>query len=222
MYNENVVFFNSINIGVYEMTTLNFNLLDFLLINEKSKKQEIVKKVTVSEFLKFVKANPNQKFELVNGKIIPMANVKPNHGKITANFSRILGNHLFSNNSPCFAFQDIACKIDEYNAPHPDIVVVCNETVDDIDFLAYPTVVGEVYSSNRNDDKDKLVRYKNCSSIQEILMIEQKKIEVIVYKRNGDNWVSSTYRENDTIFLNSIDFSFSTSELYRRVVFKKK
>lgn len=202
------------------MTTLTFNPFDFLILNKGSEKEEIVKKVTIEDFLMFIEERQEKKFELVDGKIIAMANVKPNHGKISSNLNRLLGNYLFSSNSPCFAFQDIKCKIDNYNCPHPDIVVVCNDTVDNPKLLAYPTIVGEIFSSNRKDDEEKLVRYKNCLSIKEILMIEQDKIEITVYTKDDLGvWSDVKYYTGDTILLDSIGCSFDVNDAYHRVVF---
>lgn len=41
----------------------------------------------------------------------------------------------------------------------PDILVVCNDSVHG-ELLAYPTVVGEIFSSNRSNDMKKLACYK--------------------------------------------------------------
>lgn len=203
------------------MTTL--HLPSFHLSFFKNQEDDLIyQKTNVANFLEFVKANPDENFELVNGKIIPMSNASPKHGKIITNFSRIIPNYLVDNNSPCFYFSDMACKIDEFTCPQPDILVVCNASVDS-NLLKYPTLVGEVHSpSNRQNDFDKLARYKECSSIQEILMIEQDTIKITVYQRNGLNWSEITYSKGDMLNLNSINLAISIDEIYRQVNVQEK
>lgn len=151
--------------------------------------------------------------------IIPMSNASPRHGKIISNFAVIIAKYLMDNGSPCFYFSDMQCKIDEFNCPHPDILVVCNDSVDS-DLLKYPTLVGEVHSpSNRENDLKKLERYKACTSIQEILMIEQDKIEIKLYTRQGQDWLEKIYHQDDILPLDSIHLNIQVMDLYARVKF---
>lgn len=164
----------------------------------------ITQKCNSQDFLKFLEHNPDERFELIDGMIIPMSNASPRHGKIISNFARIIAKYLVDNGSPCFYFSHMQCKIDEFNCPHPDILVVCNDSVDS-DLLKYPTLVGEVHSpSHRENDLKKLEHYKACASIQEILMIEQDKIEIKLYTRQGQDWLEKIYNQDDILPLDSI------------------
>lgn len=205
------------------MTTLNITFPAVGFFSFKNREgAKINQKTNVGDFMQFLTKNPTTKFELIDGTIIPMANASPRHGKIITNLGGILFNHLSQNKSPCFYFSDMQCKIDEFNCPHPDILVVCNNSVDS-DLLEYPTVIGEVHSpSNRENDFHKLVRYKNCQSIQDILMIEQDKVEVTHYARKGENWVDYIYKDEGIIFLKSIDLEVNLKDLYQTVKFNKK
>lgn len=121
-----------------------------------------------------------------------------------------------------FVFLDIACKIDEYNCPQPDILVVCNDSIHK-DLLEYPTVVGEIFSSNRENDLKKLVRYKNCPSISEILLIEQTKAQIIVYRRGKfGRWSDQVYQNGDEIELESVNLTLQVDDIYQKVVFDKQ
>lgn len=97
--------------------------------------------------------------------------------------------------------------------------MVCNDSVDS-DLLKYPTLVGEVHSpSNRENDLKKLERYKACTSIQEILMIEQDKIEIKLYTRQGQYWLEKIYDQDDILPLDSIHLNIQVMDLYARVKF---
>lgn len=203
------------------MTTLSLPACGLFFFKNQSD-NTIRQKITIESFLEFSKANPDEKYELIDGQIIPMSNASPNHGKIITHFSRIIPNHLRENKSSCFYFSDMACKIDAFTCPHPDIVVVCNDSVDR-DLLENPTLVGEVHSpSTRKHDFEKLMRYKKCASIQEILMIEQDKMQVTLYQRYDVEWIEKIHSEHDIIHLNSIQLHIAVAELYERVTFNKK
>ncbi|WLF83844.1 Uma2 family endonuclease [Moraxella sp. ZY210820] len=200
------------------MTTLILPTMSFLWI-KNNEQSYISQKTNTTDFLHFLESNPNERFELVDGMIIPMSNASPRHGKIMTNFSGKMIQHLTDTGSPCFYFSDMQCKIDEFNCPHPDILVVCNESVDS-DLLKYPTLVGEIHSpNNRNNDFNKLSRYKKCSSIQEIMMIEQDKIAITVYTRQGQDWLEKNYVQDDILILSSIDLEVKVNDLYARVKF---
>lgn len=201
------------------MATLTLSTNDFLVLNGIDEQEIVVKKVTVKDFVKFIQLNSDKKYELINGVIIAMSNATPTHGQIISNCGGLFVPYL--SNHPCVFYSDMQCKIDDENCPHPDLLVVCNKSVESR-LLENPTVVGEVLSSNRKNDFDKLVRYQNCNSIQEILMIEQTHIEITVYRRNANAWSSTTYKsETDLILLDSINFSFSVSDVYNKVKIRR-
>lgn len=178
-------------------------------------------KITIKEFLKMIKSVSDKKFELIDGQVIAMANTKPQHGMIMNNCSWLLQSHLRKNQSPCHFFSDIICKIDEHNCPQPDILVVCNDSVHG-ELLAYPTVVGEIFSSNRSNDMKKLARYKKCPSIFEILMIEQNKMQITLHKKSKmGQWSYETYHAGERIYLDSIEFDCLVDEIYHSVKFAK-
>ncbi|MDO4450718.1 MAG: Uma2 family endonuclease, partial [Moraxella sp.] len=141
----NTLVFTPFNVGLYQ--------------SYHQSKDAVQEKITAQDFIVMANALPDKRFELVDGQIIAMANTKPRHNLIMSNIARKIGNYLEDNNYPCHCFSDIACKIDEYNCPQPDILVVCNDSIHK-DLLEYPTVVGEIFSSNRENDVKKLVRYK--------------------------------------------------------------
>lgn len=198
--------------------TLNLSGMRFFAFEHKDDTY-IAQKTTVQDFLQFVQANPEGNYELIDGIIIPMSNASPRHGMLSQNISNIIVNHLNAVDSPCFCFTDMQCQIDRFNCPHPDFLIVCNDSIHR-HLLQNPTVVGEIHSPNNKDnDFKKLLRYQNCSSIQEIIMIEQDYIQVTVYQRVHHSWITQVYHQGDMIHLRSIDLQINIADIYQRVRF---
>ena len=204
------------------MTTFQFNASDFLFLDSALKQEIIVKKATIKDFFRFVKNNPEKNFELLNGRIIAMSSASPEHNRIINNIGYHLTHFFRSNKTPCLFYSETNCKIDEYTCVQPDIIVICNQTKTNRN-LKDPIIVGEVHSTNRKDDREKLIKYQNSQSIKEILMIEQKKVEITLYSKDANgNWNSSIYRSGDVINFTSIDFSVAIEDIYEEVTFNKK
>lgn len=85
------------------MTTLTLPSLSFFLF-KNNEQCYITQKCNSQDFLKFLEHNPDERFELIDGMIIPMSNASPRHGKIISNFARIIAKYLVDNGSPCFYF----------------------------------------------------------------------------------------------------------------------
>lgn len=205
------------------MNTLIFTPFNVGFYQSHSQSKDIAQeKITAQDFVVMANALPDKRFELIDGQIIAMANTKPRHNLIMNNLSWLFQNHFRNNEYPCHFFSDIACKIDEYNCPQPDILVVCNDSIHK-DLLEYPTLVGEIFSSNRENDIKKLVRYKNCPSIFEILMIEQTKAQITVHRRGKfGRWSDTLYKQGDEILLDSINLTLRIDDIYQKVVFDKQ
>ncbi|MBE9579893.1 Uma2 family endonuclease [Moraxella lacunata] len=139
--------------------------------------------MTTQEFLAMLQnSDKDKRTELINGQMVQIAPMKPRQAKLIVNCANLITTHLYNQKSSCFCFTKMICKIDEHNCPQPDILVVCNDSVHG-ELLAHPTVVGEIFSSNRSNDMKKLARYKKCPSIFEILMIEQNKMQITLHKK---------------------------------------
>lgn len=205
------------------MTTFPINASDFLFIDNTPEQEVLVKKATIKDFFKIVKNNPTKNFELLNGRIIAMSSASPEHNRIINNMSYHLTHFFRSNKSPCLFYSETNLEIDDYTCVQPDIMIICHKERSSSGKLIKPVIVGEVYSNNRKDDREKLVKYQNEKSIKEILMIEQKKMEITLYHKDSNgNWNSSVYRFGDTIHFSSIDFSVSVEDIYEAVEFNKK
>lgn len=190
----------------------------FLIFNQGSEQEMIVKKVKIKDFLQFSQSYIDKKFELINGIIVPMPDEMPVHGAIVGNCSGLFVNHLFSTHSPYYFFSKTHCKINEYHCPKSDLLVINNQSVDS-QLLKYPMIVGEIFSSNQQRDFNKLAYYQNCPSVQKIVLIKQDKVEITLYQRTHQNhWSINHYHSiEDRIYFDSIDFYLNVKDVYHKV-----
>lgn len=123
-------------------------------------------------------------------------------------------------------------KADEQTFYYPDVMVACDENPKSIYYREEPVLPVEVispsnqltdlYSTERIDPNEKLTVYKNIPTLQEYLIVWQDKTYLEIHHRQADNsWNAEIYDEIDSeIGLDSIDFSLTLAEIYRRVRFE--
>lgn len=179
--------------------------------------------ITFDEFFAYQQQHPNQRIELINGQIIPMAGGSARHSKIATCIVGKVDNYLENNHPHCHAYgSDFAVQTKKNQLRYPDFLVACNVSDDD-KFTASPILVGEVLSEKSTatfDKNQKLAEYKEVASIQEIVFVSQIQKRVTVYRRGGYifNWSVTEYSEGEVIF-ESINFKIAIEDIYKRINF---
>jgi len=166
------------------------------------------------------------KSEYINGEIFAMAGGTLPHHKIAGNV------HTHFNNE----FETKDCEV--YNSDlkvlvkpngaflYPDVTVLCGEPQfykDRQDIISNPILLVEVLSpSSRNYDRgEKFALYRNISTLQDYLVIDQTSVHVEHYHKLEDNrWVITIYYHMESVIdLPSIDVTLPLSKIYRKVKF---
>jgi Uma2 family endonuclease len=158
------------------------------------------------------------KHEFVNGEVFAMAGASKNHGRISANLARRLGNHL--EGSSCEPYvSDVKVKTATGSYRYPDVLVVCDDQFSDDDYVTdAPLIIVEVLSrsTRRTDEIDKFLEYINIPSLKEYVVIEQDFVKVTVYRAN-DDWRCKHYFLDDEVPLESIELELPVEDIYQRV-----
>ena len=156
------------------------------------------------------------KHEFIEGNIYAMAGASANHGTITVNLSRKMGNHL--EDSPCRIFtSDMKVNVGS-NFFYPDVLVDCDFDESESYFTDSPTIIVEVLSqsTSKKDRTIKRFAYLNLPSLQEYVLIEQDFVDIEVVRRK-DNWGSMHYFLGDKVTFESIGLTLPVAEIYHRV-----
>ncbi len=149
--------------------------------------------VTEEAYLK-AEMTSEMKHEFVDGQIYAMAGASPNHGRISSNINRVLGNHLMD--STCEPFtSDMKVKTSTKNYRYPDVLVVCDDNfIKDGYVTETPIIIVEVLSKSTRkiDERDKLLEYINIPTMKEYVIVEQYCADITVY-RKSDDWYPKHY-----------------------------
>ncbi len=175
--------------------------------------------MTVDEWRALERANPDAKYEYIDGQVYLMSGGTLAHARIGSNTVRALEDALES--KPCYAYNsDASVRISETRYTYPDASVSCDPrdqpTTEQIQ-VEVPRVVVEVLSDS-TEGKDRIRKahlYRACSSIQEYMLIATRYRAVEVQRRAGDEWTLHLFGPGDQVELTSIDVRFPLDELYR-------
>jgi Uma2 family endonuclease len=174
--------------------------------------------ISPDEYLAGERVSPI-KHEYRRGQVYAMSGAKKPHVVITANLTRLLGNHL--DEGPCLVMaSDIKLRLEAADCYYyPDVIVTCHpeDLAGTEDCIRYPKLVIEVLSkSTASFDKgEKFVDYQTCPTLEEYVLISQTKPEVLRYVLQDGVWVKGVV--SDRLYLSSINCDCSVADIYRKV-----
>jgi Uma2 family endonuclease len=179
-------------------------------------------KTSVEDYLESEKFSPVKR-EFVEGEVYAMAGASDNHNRIVRNFVASLENHL--RDSPCETFfGDIKVQVTKNVYYYPDVLVSCEENPENPYFRNQPILIIEVTSPSTKhiDRREKLLFYQQMPSVQEYVIVDQKKMNVEVHRRQPNGgWITYYFNEpRETVEFASVELSLPLTEIYRRVRFE--
>jgi Uma2 family endonuclease len=163
------------------------------------------------------------KSEYRNGEIVPMAGGTTNHNTITLNMT--LSVKLALKGQPYKVFMnDVRLWIDRDRIyTYPDVMVIRDRPIyqgEGTTIVTNPLMIAEVLSkSTRNYDLgEKFGYYRTLASLQEYILIEQSRHQVLQYVKVDKTWVLTEYETaSDVLHFQSIPCQISLSELYEEI-----
>ncbi len=164
------------------------------------------------------------KHEYCDGEIFAMAGASFDHTAIVSNVLSFL--HLALRESSCRAFgSDLRIATHGGLYTYPDVSVVCGRPLlvaGRPDTVQNPVLLVEVLSeaTRRYDRGKKLDAYKSIPSLREVLLIEQAKVDVDVWRRDDEaSWSSFTTTDRSaTLALATVPVELPLREIYREVL----
>ena len=179
--------------------------------------------LTVEEYLELDRNSPDVRYEYINGRVIMMAGRSPQHSLIAANVTRILG-QLLRDSSCCVFNSDVKINLPTVSSyVYADVAISCDQSdFTDPEYIYHPRVIIEVLSPSTEilDRGEKFECYRECSSIQEYVMVNTSRRAVEVCRREKNNfWSFQTLKPGATVELTSLGIHFSVSDVYEKVVF---
>ncbi len=187
------------------------------------------KMMTIEEYLSFERSSLETKHEFYDGELFAMVGAGRNHNRINVNLTKKLGINFETNSAHCEVFSnDMRVKV-ENGYVYPDLVISCGEAEfedNEFDSLTNPVVIIEILSDSTEafDRGDKFEYYKAIPTLQEYILVSQKKIWVGQFiRKDGGKWEYGSYQGSDQVLkMESINYHLPLSELYLNVEFDPK
>jgi Uma2 family endonuclease len=146
--------------------------------------------------------------EYVNGQVFAMTGATEAHNAICVNLLTFL--HQKVKGSGCRVFiNDMKVHVETANSfYYPDIMVTCEPFVGDSVFKQSPKLIVEVLSpsTSRTDRREKLVAYRQLISLQQYLIVHQKRNCIEVYQKNQQaQWEVMVLGKSDTVSFDCLE-----------------
>lgn len=158
--------------------------------------------------------------EYVDGEAYAMAGAGRAHNLIVTNLVARLRVKVRSTSCLVFA-ADMKVKVAAWNAfYYPDVVLGCDPSDDNDFYLESPCLIVEVLSpsTERIDQREKLLAYRTLASLREYVLIAQDKRHIDVYRRAGSGeWHHEVLGNGDSLRLECVSASLSLDEVYEDV-----
>ncbi len=180
-------------------------------------------RMTEEEYLAFEEKSP-VRHEYLGGYIHAMVGGTRAHNGIAVNLLVALKQQL--RGSPCQVFMnDIKVKVKrESSYYYPDLVVTCDPREAKLDrglVLEFPCLIVEVLSpsTQKTDEREKWRAYQTLDSLQEYVLIDYQRIHATIHRRAQVGWIRVELFENDSLSLDSVDFSERLRDIYDGIEF---
>jgi Uma2 family endonuclease len=174
-------------------------------------------RMKVPEFLVWAEAQPQGRYELVNGEVVVMAPERVRHNLVKTAVFRALDNAVRAARLPCTVFTDgVGIVINENTVREPDASVQCGGELNlDSMTLDAPLIVAEVASpsSERHDTHGKLVEYFSVESIRHYLVVLPEQGVVVHYRRNDGGAIDTRIVRDGAIDLTPPGMTVSVVDL---------
>jgi len=163
-------------------------------------------RMKVDEFLVWSERQPDDRYELIDGKIVAMTRdtVRHNRAKLAACIA--LRDAVRAAGLPCEVFIDgVGVAINETTLRIPDAVVQCGAEPDPMAMvIGLPLIVVEVVSpsSERDDTDAKLVEYFSVASIRHYLIVFSEKRVVVHHRRDDEGHIATRIAHHGDINMN--------------------
>ena len=148
------------------------------------------KLLSVPEFLAW-DSGDDRAYELHGGHVVAMAPPSAAHTILACNLARHLGNAL-EGRAPCTVRAEAgivtATGMSWYQA---DLAVTCQPHRHGQQEVLEPLLIVEVLSpsTEEGDRKVKLPAYRALPSVQEIVLVDARRVYCEVHRRQGDQWL---------------------------------
>lgn len=184
--------------------------------------------LTLQEYLTYEETAP-YKSEYHAGKVYLMAGGSRNHNRIALNIASRADLALGDRDCEVFINEMKVFVASENFSSYPDVIALCEEPnylPGRTDTITNPSVIFEVLfkSTSSYDRGDKFEFYQGLESLQQYVLVEQKKVRVESYVKQSDkSWQVQFYTKlEESLPLPTLGIELPLSQIYRKVKFPER
>jgi Uma2 family endonuclease len=174
--------------------------------------------MTVEEFVDWAMAQPEGRYELVDGEVVAMAPERVAHARLKARIWRALEDAITERGLPCEALPDgMTVKIDARTAYEPDAQVHCGERLPDQTVIVPAAVIVVEVLSPRTTSRDvgaKLADYFRVPSIRHYLIVRTDRPTVIHHRRGDGELIETRIVTTGAVELDPPGITLDLERLY--------
>ena len=175
--------------------------------------------MTADAFLEWAESQPAGRFELFQGRIVPMAPERAGHARVKTETLFAFRSAIAAARGSCEAFGDgMAVRVDESTVYEPDAMVRCGQrTPNDAVEVNDPVVVAEVVSpSSRGIDAGvKLADYFRLPAVRHYLVLQPETRRVIHHERRETGEIATSIVDEGALVLDPPGITVRVSDLLR-------
>ena len=165
----------------------------------------VVQRMNVAEFLAWSERQPDDRHELVDGRVVGTTRDTVRHNLTKFAAAQALNEAIRAAAAPCVVFIDgVGVQISEKTLRIPDVMVQCGAAPDlDAMIVERPLIIVEVVSpsSEHDDFEGKFVEYFSVASLQHYLIIHSEKRAVVHHQRDEHGTINSRIAHDGDIAL---------------------
>ncbi len=183
--------------------------------------------MTVEEYLATEESSP-ARHEYVDGQLFAMSGASRRHNLIAINTVSILRPHLKGGRCRVY-MSDVKVRVEATNSfYYPDVMVSCDAFDSKNVFTTSPCLIFEILSLSTAtiDRREKLIAYRQLTSLREYVIVHQRSRRVELYRKNKDErWELIELAAGDKLVLESIPgkiIEFPIEELYVDVSYPRQ
>lgn len=190
-------------------------------------------RMSEEEFHELERLNSDVRYEYIDGVAYMMSGGTVAHDLIADNVRAALRSRLRERSSSCNTFgENVQVLADskkngKRHYLYPDAAVTCSsEDMRPYNVLVKsPKIAVEVLSPSTEyrDRGVKLRAYQSCSTMHEIVLVNQFAPHIEIWQRDKEDvarWNVRFYDEGETVYFASLDIHVAIEELYQGVVFQ--
>ena len=187
-------------------------------------KASSIEKITPERFLGWVSGR-DERYELVEGRVVMMAGAGRRHDKIVVSLTAALHPQIAKGPSQTFT-GDTYIAVSDHTRRMADLGVDCGNPADHAMTADAPVLLIEVLSPTTSgfDVTVKLAEYQALGSVQYILLLDTETPSVHLYRRGEDlRWADEIVEGLDASFdLVKLDVRLTLADIYAGLDFRSR